>query len=376
MRTVVLDTNVLLADPQALLAYPDAEVIIPETVLGEIDKLKTSRVDPDLRFRGREVSRMLFEFSEGGSLVDGIELPDGGLLRVVPLDADISMPEGLSGRNADDRILAVAHQTCTDGCDDLTLVTNDLNMLLKAQTFGLKVERRSEVDAGIGKRTVRWLQRYKTPITILAISLAVFAGVLALSFYTSRLGGNGGATAVPTEFRDLLSSEQRSLLDGLIALERNTADLEAMKQVANAYYALRDQTGNVLFAQKGIEYYSRYLQTQPDDTEVRTDMAALHFYAGATDRAIQEATTVLEARPDHIQANFNLGIFYWRGRNDYQAGAKQFMTVVDLTRATSDPHNEIIASEAKVNLQQIQREAAEAGVVVDIGPEYLPGGTI
>ena len=69
MRTVVFDTNVLLADPGALLAYPDAEVIVPEPVLGEIDKLKTSRVDPDLRFRGREVSRMLFEFSEGGSLI-------------------------------------------------------------------------------------------------------------------------------------------------------------------------------------------------------------------------------------------------------------------------------------------------------------------
>jgi hypothetical protein len=78
MKTIVLDTNVLLADPQALLAFPDAEVVIPETVLGELDKLKTSRVDPDLRFRGREVSRMLFELSEQGSLIDGVDLPDGG----------------------------------------------------------------------------------------------------------------------------------------------------------------------------------------------------------------------------------------------------------------------------------------------------------
>ncbi|MDP2300414.1 MAG: PIN domain-containing protein, partial [Actinomycetota bacterium] len=273
MRTVVLDTNVLLADPGALLSFPDAEVVIPETVLGEIDKLKISRVDPDLRFRGREVSRMLFEFSEGGSLLDGIDLPDGGRLRVVPLEGDIPLPEGMATRNADDRILAVAYQTCSDGCEDLTLVTNDLNMLLKAQTFGIKVERRLELGAGLGKRTIRWFQRYKTPLTILAIAIAVFAGVLALSFYTSRLTGTAGNGAVPTEFRDLLTAEQRNLLDGLMTLERSPADLEAMKQVANAYYALRDQTGSVQFAQKGIEYYSRYLQVNPDDTDVRTDMA-------------------------------------------------------------------------------------------------------
>jgi tetratricopeptide (TPR) repeat protein len=376
MRTVVLDTNVLLADPGALLSFPDAEVVIPETVLGEIDKLKTSRVDPDLRFRGREVSRMLFEFSEGGSLLDGIDLPDGGRLRVVPLEGDIALPEGMTTRNADDRILAVAYQTCSDGCEDLTLVTNDLNMLLKAQTFGIKVERRLELGAGLGKRTIRWFQRYKTPLTILAIAIAVFAGVLALSFYTSRLTGTAGNGAVPTEFRDLLTAEQRNLLDGLMTLERSPADLEAMKQVANAYYALRDQTGSVQFAQKGIEYYSRYLQVNPDDTDVRTDMAALLFYSGSTDRAIQEATAVIEARPDHIQANFNLGIFYWRGRTDYQAGARQFVSVIDLATGSTDPHNEIIATEARGNLQTLITEAEAAGVTVDIEPSYLPGGTI
>ncbi|MDO8879732.1 MAG: PIN domain-containing protein [Coriobacteriia bacterium] len=376
MRTVVLDTNVLLADPGALLSFPDAEVVIPETVLGEIDKLKTSRVDPDLRFRGREVSRMLFEFSEGGSLLDGIDLPDGGRLRVVPLEGDIPLPEGMATRNADDRILAVAYQTCSDGCEDLTLVTNDLNMLLKAQTFGIKVERRLELGAGLGKRTIRWFQRYKTPLTILAIAIAVFAGVLALSFYTSRLTGTASNGAVPTEFRDLLTAEQRNLLDGLMTLERNPADLEAMKQVANAYYALRDQTGSVQFAQKGIEYYSRYLQVNPDDTDVRTDMAALLFYSGSTDRAIQEATAVIETRPDHIQANFNLGIFYWRGRTDYQAGARQFVSVIDLAAGSTDPHNEIIATEARGNLQTLISEAEAAGVTVDIEPSYLPGGTI
>jgi Flp pilus assembly protein TadD len=374
MRTVVLDTNVLLSDPGALLAYPDANVVIPETVLGEIDKLKVSRVDPDLRFRGREVSRMLFEFSENGSLIEGVSLPDGGTIRVIPLESDASLPEGLGTRNADDRILATAYQTCQSGCEDLTLVTNDLNMLLKAQTYGIKVERRAEVDAGIGRRTVRWFQRYKTPITILAISIAVFAGVLALSFYTSRLAGANNTTtaSVPTEFRDLLSTDERNLLDGLTALQTDPNDLDAIKQVGDAYYQIHSQTGGAAYAQKGIDYYTKYLDSRPDDTDVRTDMAVLYFYTGETDRAIQEASQVIESDPGHPQANFNLGVFYWRGRSDYEAAARQFMRVIDLLADSGEPHDTLIDADARTNLQSIQQEAAEAGTTIDIPAEYLP----
>ena len=373
MRTVVLDTNVLLADPQALLSFPDAEVIIPETVLGEIDKLKTSRVDPDLRFRGREVSRMLFEFSEGESLVDGIDLPDGGRLRVVPLESDADMPDGLSARNADDRILAVARPVCSSGCEDLTLVTNDLNMLLKAQTFGVKVERRAEVEGGRAKQVVRWLQRYRVPITILAIALAVFAGVLALSLYTSNLGGNGSTGRVPDEFRDGLTADYRNLLDGLLALEADPNDLDSVKLVADAYYNLYNQAGSVNFAQGAIDRYEQYLEAKPDDADVRTDMSALHFALGSTDRAIQEVTTVLTADPNHIEANFNLGIFYWQSnRKDYVNGAKQMMKAVDLASQSSDPHTQLIANNARSVLAQIRTEAAAAGITVDIPATYLP----
>jgi len=201
MRTIVLDTNVLLANPDTLLSFPEDEVIIPETVLGEIDKLKTQRVDPDLRFRGRQVSRMLFELSENGRLVDGVELPNGGTVRVVPLSSEIDLPEGLTGRNADDRILAVAYQVCNQGCNDLLLVTNDLNMLLKAQGLGINVERRAELEGGWTRTyIVRPFQRYRVPLTILAIALAVFAGVLALAYYTTTLSGGNNTAGVPTEF--------------------------------------------------------------------------------------------------------------------------------------------------------------------------------
>ena len=374
MRTVVLDTNVLLAEPETLLSYPDAEVIIPETVLGEIDKLKTSRVDPDLRFRGREVSRMLFDLSEDGSLVDGVDLPDGGRLRIVPLDSDAVLPEGLSTRNADDRILAVAYSVCASGCEDLTLVTNDLNMLLKAQTFGIKVERRAEMEGGFARRyIIRPFQRYKVPIGILAMALAVFAGVLALSFYTSSLTSPGGS--VPDEFRDALTPSYKSLLDGLIALEGNPNDMAATKQVADAYYDLYQETGSVGFAQTGIQYYTTFLQSNPDDLDARADMSTLYFYTGSTDRAIQEVTTVLESDPSHVNGNFNLGIFYWQGRGDFENGASQLMKVIDLAAESTDAHASVIGTNARAALQQLKADAEAAGVTLDIDPKYLPQGT-
>jgi cytochrome c-type biogenesis protein CcmH/NrfG len=367
MRTIVLDTNVLLSDPETLLAFPDAEVIVPDVVLGEIDKLKTQRVDPDLRYKGREVSRMLFEMSEGGSLTEGVETPHGGRIRVVGLDPDMPMPDGLSPKNADDRILAVALQVCSQGCEDLTLVTNDLNMLIKAQTLGIKVERRPELEGGFARTyIIRPFQRYRVPLTILAVAIGVFAGVLALAFYTTNLTNRPGTADVPTEFRDLLSADQRTLLDGLTRLQSEPNDADAMRSVANAYYNLRDQTGNVQFARKAIDYYQRYLRLRPDDVDARTDLAAMLFYSGSTDEAIQEATRVLEKKPDHIQANFNLGIFYWRGRADYKAAALQFKKVIDLTTASGDAHAALIRQQAEANLQSIIKEAEAAGQPLDL----------
>jgi len=177
---------------------------------------------------------------------------------------------------------------------------------------------------------------------------------------------------VPTEFRDLLSPDERNLLDGLTALQTDPNDLDAMKQVGNAYYQIHSQTGGAAYAQKGINYYSKYLEAKPDDADVRTDMAVLYFYIGETDRAIQEASQVIESNPRHPQSNFNLGVFYWRGRSDYEAAARQFMTVIDLLEGSGEPHDALIDADARKNLQSIQQEAEKAGITIEIDPSYLP----
>ena len=362
MRTLVLDTNVLLADPDVVFAFSDARVVIPETVLGELDKVKTSRVDPDLRFRGREVSRYLFEISEGGSLTEGAELPEGGILQVVPLDPDAELPEGLSGRNADDRILAVAHGIWKGGAEDLTLVTNDLNMLLKAQTLGVPVERYADgVESSFGRRyIVRPFQRYKIPLAILAMSLAVFAAIVVLTLLSGG-GSDSASGGVPSEFRAVLSEQQERILDLLVRLESNPTDLDAQLDLAGEYFSLRDHTGDPGHAELARHYYELYLQSRPEDASARTDLAITYWRLGRTDDAIQEVATVLQSDPTDVSANFNLGIFYWRGRGDFASAATQFRNVIDLTEGSADPEDIQAHELATTSLALLEEEAEAAG---------------
>jgi hypothetical protein len=369
MSTYVLDTNVLLSDPEAVFAFPGSDIVIPETVLGELDRVKTGRVDPDLRYRGREVSRLLFELSQEGALTTGVPLDGGGSLRIVPLDPDQEMPEGLSGRNADDRILAVAVQVCAGGCDDLTIVTNDLNMLLKAQTLGLEVQRHDDgPEASFTRRyIVRPFQRYKIPLGILALAVAVFAAIVVLTLISQ--GDVSGDPTVPSEFRTVLSDQQERILDLLLRLESSPTDTEALRELANEYYDLSEHTSNSQIADQARRYYEQYLQTNPDNTDVRTDLASIYFTLGQTDKAIQEVTTVLQEQPEHLNANYNLGVFYWQGRRDYTRAAAQFRTVMSLTEGSADQASQAAFSLAQNSLAAVEQEASEAGQPIETPEE-------
>lgn len=379
-QIVVLDTNVLLADPNVVLSFPRAEVVVPEPVLGELDKLKTARVDPDLRFRGREVSRLLFELSEDGSLVEGVDLPDGGKLRVAPLDGDTPLPDGLSTRNADDRILATAFQVCktVEPDCDVTLVTNDLNMLLKAQTYGVPVRRHGDgVEGSFARRyIIRPFQRYKVPITILAVAVAVFAAVVVL-VVVLRPAASGSAS-LPREFKSLLSASQQTAYDALVRLEANPDDPEALLAMANFYFdqvtaaqSAGDRVTALGLSQNGIRYYKRYLLANPNDNEAHADLASLLFYAGQTDQAIQEVGKVLERDANHVNANYNLGVILWQGRRDFEGAAQQFRKVVKLTESTPELHT--TRDQARLALQQVAADAEASGRPVET--TTTPGGT-
>jgi len=133
-KTYVLDTNVLLNDPEAMFKFDDNHVIIPITVIEEIDNHKKDQ--SDLGRNSRQVARNLKECRKLGMLNEGVDLKSGGTLRIevalrrvldrLPLDLDEDV--------ADNRILAVAIQ-----CNGI-LVTNDSNLAIKAEGVGIKAE--------------------------------------------------------------------------------------------------------------------------------------------------------------------------------------------------------------------------------------------
>src|SRR6516164_8073846 len=79
-KNYILDTNVLLHDPNSLLKFEDNNVLLPIEVIEEIDRFK--RESTELGQNARTVSRMLDGFRGAGQLSEGVTLPNGGHLRI------------------------------------------------------------------------------------------------------------------------------------------------------------------------------------------------------------------------------------------------------------------------------------------------------
>jgi len=138
--TYVLDTSVLLADPVALTRFAEHEVIIPITVIGE---LEIKRDHPELGYFARAALRTLDDLRiKSGRLDQAVKLnDDGGSLSVELNHSDLStLPAGfLRDGSNDSRILAIAKNLMADG-RRVVLVTKDLPLRVKASSVGVEAE--------------------------------------------------------------------------------------------------------------------------------------------------------------------------------------------------------------------------------------------
>lgn len=143
-KIFVLDTNVLLHDPQSLFSFDDNEIIIPAIVLEEIDSKK--RLADELGRNARHVSRLLDQMREKGHLHEGIELPGGGLLKVeLNHRSFVRVQEMFGEMSNDNRILAVAlnYQMEQENAEirrDVVLVSKDVLVRIKADVLGLQAQ--------------------------------------------------------------------------------------------------------------------------------------------------------------------------------------------------------------------------------------------
>ncbi|MEL6604767.1 MAG: PhoH family protein [Cyanobacteria bacterium J06614_10] len=139
-KIYVLDTNVLLHDPDAMLRFEDNEVLLPITVIEELDRFK--KRPEEMGRNARQTSRLLDSLRQRGSLTEGIALDNGGTLRVSLCRRETldKLPAELTVGNGDNAILAVAIET-KKRCDcPVVMVSKDTNMRIKADTLGLTAE--------------------------------------------------------------------------------------------------------------------------------------------------------------------------------------------------------------------------------------------
>ncbi len=137
-KNFVLDTNILLHNPEAIFGFADNTVWIPIVVIEEIDSFKKD--GSELGRNAREVSRHLDALRALGQLTDGVPLDTGGKLFVMMTER--TLPEGFHlDHKADDRILSVAMEVKETHPDELvTLVTLDTNLRIRANVLGLAAE--------------------------------------------------------------------------------------------------------------------------------------------------------------------------------------------------------------------------------------------
>ena len=305
-RVYVLDTNALLNDPEVLFAFSGAEVVIPGVVLDELDALKHRREDRRLRYHGRKATRLLFEVTREGRLLEGVKLENGALLRVERGEEPPGTPPELDLRRADDQILAIAHRlNRRPGCR-VTLVTNDVSMLLRAEALGLDTYRFEGKLEHLRKRRLGhmgWLRLHG--VTLVLGVLAVLFAVTTVYLLVTRPAPSPG--------------EELSAVDAGAALETLGATPEQLEQhyrsvlesdPANLAAAIK--LGDLLFDQQryleAVDSYRKALEITPADANVRTDMGIALLYLGRYREAVEAFDRAILDSPGHALAHYNLGV--------------------------------------------------------------------
>jgi PhoH-like ATPase len=151
VKTFVLDTNVLLHDPQSIHKFEDNNLVIPVEVLEELDAIKTEQSTERGR-NARRVHRILQELlPDSRAMLEGVKLPGGGTLSVIInrylADENLNSPAMRRLRavlpdlaKKDNRIIACALFVQEQFPPPTILVTKDVNVQLKARAVGLESE--------------------------------------------------------------------------------------------------------------------------------------------------------------------------------------------------------------------------------------------
>lgn len=202
---VVLDTSVLVADPTSLLNFPGCDVVIPLTVVEELDGLKT-RVD-DVGRSARTALRTIEELRRqaGGSLASGMAVHDstiGGTVRIEVngIQRHLLIEHGLDPEIPDNRIIGAALGQAQYA--PTRMISNDAALRIKAAHLGLIAEEHQPIGSNAATRPMGW-HTFDTTVSIV--------DALYHSGGTETASVEGGSALYENNFAVLRAGSQSAL---------------------------------------------------------------------------------------------------------------------------------------------------------------------
>ena len=187
MKNYILDTNVLLHDPDSILSFQDNNVLIPIEVIEEIDRFK--RESTERGQNARTISRTLDGLRNQGRLSEGVNLSTGGRLRIIFQNKNGNGNATIGNNTVDSRIVALAIDIQKAAPKNSTiLVTKDINLRIKADALGLQAE-----DYESDRVLIKDLYTGMFEMAVSAEKMAAFRA-------NGELDLNGSGTHFPNEY--------------------------------------------------------------------------------------------------------------------------------------------------------------------------------
>ncbi len=137
IKNYIIDTNVMVHDPNFIYNFEDNNIIIPIICIEELDNLK--KREGIVGYHARSAAREINNLRKIGNLHEGISLANGGTIRIELNNNDTScLPNGFDFSKNDTKILAIT-KNITDSNKEIAtiLVTKDLYMAIKSDALGI-----------------------------------------------------------------------------------------------------------------------------------------------------------------------------------------------------------------------------------------------
>ena len=139
-KIFIIDTNVVLFDPNAVFSFGEHDVVIPIVVVEEVDKFKRDQSENGRN--ARSFSRLIDELRAQGPLSQGVPLRSGGKLNIdIGITERIPELPDLDMSKADNQMLAMAKRYSKTRKDsEVIFISKDINLRIKADACGVRAE--------------------------------------------------------------------------------------------------------------------------------------------------------------------------------------------------------------------------------------------